>query len=474
MLCLFVPALQAQTENNPTWLSLHVGHNEYDGDLGNEMFEYDVGSDWSAGLGYHQFLSPSFDFDAMLEYGVLDYKNGSDPNSLKAYNSFRTKYINLNAMLRYKLANGYIFDQDAGLQPFVAAGVGLNTFLDGDPDLSNSPSPTIDNRIGLGVPLAAGFDIPMSEKVKLTLKATYNRTFTDGFDGVGNGTYPNKGTSDRGDIDGTDHDDFLVTSIGVKFNIGGSKDSDDDGVIDEKDRCPQKAGPAELDGCPDTDGDGVANEYDRCPEAAGSKDLNGCPDKDDDGVADKDDQCPTVAGSKENNGCPDQDGDGVLDKNDNCPRVAGSAEFNGCPDTDGDGIMDKNDDCPETSGVKANNGCPQADYDFADLNYKYDKSNIEDQYKDKLDRVISTLQDDSDLVISLTGHADHIGPEQYNLRLSKRRAQTVKKYLTDNGISADRISTKGVGESGDNMDTDDKDELREMRRTVIEITRDKY
>ncbi len=64
MLCLFVPALHAQTEDHPTWMSIHFGHNEYDGDLGNEMLEYEVNTDWSGGIGFHQYLSPSFDFDS--------------------------------------------------------------------------------------------------------------------------------------------------------------------------------------------------------------------------------------------------------------------------------------------------------------------------------------------------------------------------------------------------------------------------
>lgn len=57
-------------------------------------------------------------------------------------------------------------------------------------------------------------------------------------------------------------------------------------------------------------------------------------DSDNDGVINKNDECPDVKGPPENKGCPypDSDQDGVPDASDNCPDVAGSAEFEGCPD----------------------------------------------------------------------------------------------------------------------------------------------
>lgn len=115
----------------------------------------------------------------------------------------------------------------------------------------------------------------------------------------------------------------------------------------------------------DKDQDGVKNNRDKCPEEAGSSENKGCPwpDMDHDGIPDKDDSCKEVAGPVENKGCPwpDADGDGVIDKDDACPTVAGPAENNGCPwpDTDGDGILDKDDACPTVPGLPEYNGCPK-------------------------------------------------------------------------------------------------------------------
>jgi len=86
-------------------------------------------------------------------------------------------------------------------------------------------------------------------------------------------------------------------------------------------------------------------------------------DSDNDGVRDIDDDCPNLKGSTKNNGCPigfkDTDRDGVPDDEDYCIHIKGSIEFNGCPDTDGDGISDIDDRCPYLKGTRNLNGCPE-------------------------------------------------------------------------------------------------------------------
>ncbi|NNL91283.1 MAG: hypothetical protein HKO66_03510, partial [Saprospiraceae bacterium] len=82
-------------------------------------------------------------------------------------------------------------------------------------------------------------------------------------------------------------------------------DSDNDGIEDEIDLCPQIYGPKELKGCPDRDEDGIPDYRDDCPSIAGLAAFKGCPDSDEDGVSDNEDECPNLKGSKANNGCPD-------------------------------------------------------------------------------------------------------------------------------------------------------------------------
>jgi outer membrane protein OmpA-like peptidoglycan-associated protein len=57
------------------------------------------------------------------------------------------------------------------------------------------------------------------------------------------------------------------------------------------------------------------------------------------------------------------------------------------------------------------------------------------------------MKDRPTMIIELGGHTDRRGSADYNLRLSKERAQIAKDYLVKKGISADRIRTKGYGET---------------------------
>ena len=100
---------------------------------------------------------------------------------------------------------------------------------------------------------------------------------------VNNGVIRTWVTSDPGLFD-TDEDGLSDYSEFASVCTGGSNasnpDTDGDGIPDTKDRCPEEAGPEELQGCPDTDGDGVSNIDDACPDQAGSAEMNGCPDSD--------------------------------------------------------------------------------------------------------------------------------------------------------------------------------------------------
>ena len=78
---------------------------------------------------------------------------------------------------------------------------------------------------------------------------------------------------------------------------------DPDVIPDDVDLCPDVLGSAATQGCPDTDGDGVPDQDDRCPEKAGP--YTGCPDTDGDGVIDADDRCPEEVGLTTNKGCPE-------------------------------------------------------------------------------------------------------------------------------------------------------------------------
>ena len=248
--------------------------------------------------------------------------------------------------------------------------------------------------------------------------------------------------------------DYFQHSAGIVIKCG-SKDTDKDGIPENKDACPEVPGLKEFNGCPDTDGDGIADKDDACPQVKGPKEFNGCPDTDGDGIPDKDDACPEVAGPKEFNGCPDTDGDGIADKDDKCPDVAGPAENGGCPwpDTDGDGVLDKDDLCPEVAGPASNKGCPEPDEkEQKQLNqyaktilFDTGKATIKFQSAEVLNQIINVLKKYPNSRFRIEGHTDSTGKKAKNMILSQNRADAVKVYLIQGGIDASRLESQGFG-----------------------------
>jgi outer membrane protein OmpA-like peptidoglycan-associated protein len=245
-------------------------------------------------------------------------------------------------------------------------------------------------------------------------------------------------------------------SLGLVIRFGGT-DTDNDGVYDDEDACPEVFGLIEYNGCPDTDNDGVIDSKDDCPNVAGLESLNGCPDTDNDGIADKDDACPNEKGTKANNGCPDADSDGIIDSKDNCPNVAGPEANNGCPwpDTDNDGVLDKDDDCPKVAGLVSNNGCPEVSVkDIAKLEalfktvyFETNKANFKAETISKLNEAIEIIVKYPTAKFAISGHTDSIGNNESNMKLSEERANAVKNYLVSKGVSANNLTAKGFGET---------------------------
>ncbi len=137
------------------------------------------------------------------------------------------------------------------------------------------------------------------------------------------------------DKDGVaDYLDACPDVAGIE-SLKGCPDIDKDGITDKEDRCPDIAGTEALKGCPDSDGDGVADVDDKCANTkAGYKvDATGCTlDNDKDGIVNEEDACPDKAGTEALKGCPDTDGDGVADNEDRCPTIKGTIANRGCPE----------------------------------------------------------------------------------------------------------------------------------------------
>lgn len=78
--------------------------------------------------------------------------------------------------------------------------------------------------------------------------------------------------------------------------------------------------------------------------------------------------------------------------------------------------------------------------------FDYNESAITEASRQSLDAKLPILQANPGVRIRITGHADERGGDEYNIALGKRRADAVQRYLTQRGITADRIETASLGE----------------------------
>ena len=381
-------------------------------------------------------------------------------------------FINGQINIRYKFDNGYIIKENAHVAPYIFVGAGVSELSNG-----STKGGTTNGNVGGGI----GLNLWLWKDLSLFVQTSYENMLK----------------SDQ------NPKAYLQHSAGFAVRFG-MKDTDKDGIPDEEDACPTDPGPASTNGCPDKDGDGVPDKVDRCPDQPGSAALNGCPDSDGDGVADIDDRCPTQAGPKELKGCPDRDGDGVADIDDRCPDQKGPAQFKGCPDTDGDGIPDIDDACPTQKGLPQFKGCPDSDGDgipdnqdrcpnqagpasnggcpeptveeinkinlsAKSINFQTGKATIVKTSYPVLDVIEEIMNNYPTTKWEIDGHTDNVGKPDKNMALSQARAKAVADYFVSKGISADRLTEQGFGDTKPIADNKTSKGRAQNRRTEIKM-----
>ncbi len=126
-------------------------------------------------------------------------------------------------------------------------------------------------------------------------------------------------------------------------------------------------------------------------------------------------------------------------------------------DSDGDGVSDKFDKCPNTpAGTQVDgSGCPikfpepevqQSVGVYPNIQFEFDSSVLKTESYSTLDKLSSDLRA-TGATVHLDGHASAEGSEAYNLQLSKDRANSVKNYLVNSGVDANKVVVTGYGES---------------------------
>ncbi len=408
-------------------------------------------SNISVGVGFYKNFSKkmAFSADVNLSYGYVAKKTPD-----VATDVVQAWFPSLRADLYYHL-------DDGRFQPYVFAGIhGSN----------RASVAAVSAPIGLG----ARYMI-FNDNAMITAQVGYGLGLTN--------TVSNNITASWGiyiNMSKNKSSSLVETPDKIQPISSSANDSDGDGVVNDKDKCPNVPGLVVNEGCP--------------LNACFSCGVNRLNDKDYDGIADDKDKCPDISGPVSNQGCPidDKDGDGVIDAKDKCPFEYGPPSNDGCPisDRDGDGIIDNKDKCPDVFGSVLNEGCPSGSYNTSlSQNLTPDKvipgKNGNDttvyvvyfnfnQYDLDIsfavvNRIKDYLKTNPDFKCQLTGHTDLEGDSNYNLKLSAKRVEVVRNYFLSYFIDKSRILTGYFGKQQPVFKTADKNVGWRNRRVEVRV-----
>jgi outer membrane protein OmpA-like peptidoglycan-associated protein len=374
-------------------------------------------------------------------------------------------------------------------RPYLYAGIGTLNYKARQIPSSVSPkSVDLDGWTGI-IPFGIGTEIYLGNDYALDITLGVTYSFTDNLNYY---------------RDGAAKDVYYGLSLGLNIPLSGNPDSDNDGLLDKEEKSlgtdPKN---------PDTDGDGLKDgeevlKYKTDPLLKDT-DHDGLSDGDEvlkyginplkadtdgDGLSDGDE----VLKYETNPLKTDTDGDGLSDGNevlkyqtnplkadtDNDGLNDGDEvlKYNTNPlkaDTDGDGLSDGDEILKyhtdplkaDTDGGSVNDGVevergtnPLDSTDdviktiksevgesivLEGVVFKTGSSEIMPESKDILEKAYNTLKYNNSICVEIQGHTDNVGKKNKNMKLSLERAESVKKYLVQKGIEADRITTKGFG-----------------------------
>ena len=420
---------------------------------------------------------------------------------------FKTTFIPISVFGRYN------FIKDQNWIPYLTGGMGVmmwnceNTEDFVSHDELNIPVSHPSGSVSFSgnnfiANIGGGIEWEISRTVAIDFGVKYQRIFNQNQDMSG------ESTTDLGRKDAQTGN--LSAGFGITLRFGGWRDSDGDGIEDKLDKCPFV--PEDFDdfededGCPDydNDADGLLDSVETNTGTFISADSTGTDpnvaDTDMDGVNDYDEVYTYLTdplsvdtdadslsdGDEVNNyqtdpNSPDTDGDGLNDGDEifihqTDPKNA---------DTDGDGFMDGDDKCPlepETfNGFMDDDGCPDKKPEIIfekkspivldGVNFKVGSSELTDNAKFVLGKVVRTLKDYKEMYLEISGHTDSSGSRSLNMKLSRKRAESVRRYLINQGIEDFRWRAIGLGP--DHPVTSNKTKAGRAKNRRIEFFRTK-
>ena len=357
-------------------------------------------------LGVNLFLGGGF-ASSFTQYNLLDENgNAYDYSGLSAVETFGDRRFSVNE-IKNILDKGY--ETTASI-------------ADGNASLK-------DTRILPSLVVGAGFDIYLSKRVDLSLESRLSRHFTDNLDGYQQG---------NGD------DWFMYSSLGLNFKIGKREEplywqNPALAAYDRIMALEQSADPATS--FQDIDMDGVADILDQdlnTPYGAEVNTHGVALDSDNDGVPnyrDKQLASPDGARVDANGVAIDSDKDGVPDVLDLDNKTVTNA------------MVDANG-----REIKGGNAAPVGNIlymrgvDVWSIFFDSDDYSVAAEYHAIILNLASYMIEDPNASLIVTGYTDSRSSAEYNLMLSKKRANSVVEYFTKLGIDASRFDIQFKGE----------------------------
>ena len=108
--------------------------------------------------------------------------------------------------------------------------------------------------------------------------------------------------------------------------------------------------------------------------------------------------------------------------------------------------------------------------DKSGVNFAFDSADLTAEAKKNLDAVAEVFIEFPDTELMIEGHTDSTGDDNYNMKLSKRRADAVANYLKSKGVTSNRFKVEAFGETRPRFENDTKEGQSKNRRVEIGVT----
>lgn len=344
---------------------------------------------WHVGLGFRYAINPKFGIRLSGGYDNFRERAGTPAFSSEYYRVSLEGVANLGNMMDFKEWTrhlGLLFHIGAGYSALDGKGISPNHILHGI--IGFTPQ----------VKLSERFSIHVDASVLANIYQNYTYDLRTNWNGRG--------------VDG-----YLINlSLGVQYNFGRKPHADwvmIPGNNEQIENLRQRVEKLENQQR-DDDGDGVVNWLDEEP---------GTP-------------AGTIVDTKGRTLAPrDSDSDNIPDDVDDCPFEKGSAAMKGCPERSG--------------SINGQNNSPEVItmIEQSEVKFETDKADLSPSFQQLLKAVAKVMKDNPSYKLHIMGHADDRASEEYNMTLSKKRADAARNYLISQGVSEDRLTTESLGET---------------------------